>query len=229
MLDQPARTDITEHSIVIESADPIRQPPYQVYHAYRYQVAKEMERSAIIEFSDSNWVSPMILVKKKDDTLRMYVDFRRVNAVSQVDPYPMPRIDDLIDQVGGAAFLTTLDLTKGYWQVAMAEGDRVKTAFTTPFGLYRYQVMPFRLQGAPATFQRLMDKVLRGLSSLSAAYLDDIMIHSRTWEDHLFHVWAVLKDMLLAMVWSALNNPRSRQLSSSQDLQLKRTFTNSWV
>ena len=87
----------------------------------------------------------------------MCVDYRRLNGVSEVDAYYMPRIDDLIDRLGTAKFMTTLDLTRGYWQVPVAEDSRQHTTFTTPFGLYQFTVMPFGLQGAPATFQRMMD------------------------------------------------------------------------
>ena len=114
--------------------------------------------------------------------------YRRLNAVSQTDAYPMPRVDDLIDRLGGACFITTLDLSRGYWQVPVREEDRTKTAFTTPHGLFQFRVMPFGLQGAPATFQRRMDSLLRGLEAHTAAYLDDIVIYSSTWEGHLQHI-----------------------------------------
>ena len=96
----------------------------------------------------------------------------------------MPRIDDLIDELGGASFVTTLDLVKGYWQVPVREENRPKTAFSTPRGLFQFWMMPFGLQGAPATFQRMMGSLLRGLEGRTAAYLDDIVIYSTTWEQH---------------------------------------------
>lgn len=96
-----------------------------------------------------------------------------------MDAYPMPRIDDLIDQLGKAKFISTLDLTRGYWQVPLEKTARHKTAFSTPFGLYRFNVMPFGLQGAPATFQRLMDRVVQGLQDFTDAYLDDVIFSER--------------------------------------------------
>ena len=114
-------------------------------------------------------------------TLISYLLLRRLNGVSQSDAYPMPRIDELIDRLGGSKFITTLDLTRGYWQVPVTEADCHKTAFTTPFGLYQIKVMPFGLQGAPATFQRMMDRLIDGCDAFAAAYLDDLIIHSNTW------------------------------------------------
>lgn len=105
----------------------------------------------------------------------------------------MPRIDDLIDGLGRSHYISTLDLTKGYWQVPVAAEDRPKTAFVTPFGLFQFKVMPFGLQGAPATFQRLMDRVIAGLSDFTATYLDDVIIFSETWEKHLEHVRTTLQ------------------------------------
>ena len=113
-------------------------------------------------------------------------------GVAWSDAYPMPRVDKLIDSLGNASFITTLDLTRGYWQVPVEEKSRPLTAFATPFGLYQFRMMPFGLSGAPATFQRLMDRVLRGLESYSAAYLDDVVIHSTSWKEHLMHIRAVL-------------------------------------
>lgn len=154
-----------------------------------------MESNGIIERSSSEWAAPIVLVKKKDNTLRMCVDYRRLNAVSRADAYPMPRVDDLIDQLGKAKFITTLDLSRGYWQVPVEETSRPKTAFTTPFGLFQFRVMPFGLHGAPATFQRMMDELLRDLSSFAAAYLDDVVIHSATWPGHLQHIHAVMSKL----------------------------------
>ena len=105
----------------------------------------------------------------------------------------MPCIDDLIDTLGNAKFITALDLTRGYWQMPVAAGDQHKTAFTTPFGLFQFQVMPFGLNGAPASFQRMMDRVVDDLQDFVAAYLDDLIVHSNTCEDHLKHVRVIMQ------------------------------------
>ena len=194
--DTPGRTGMMQHPIETKDGQAVRLPPYRLPHAYRDTVRKEIDdmlEQGIIEPSTSAWSSPIVLVNKKDGSLRLCVDYRRLNEKSMVDAYPMPRIDDLIDRLGKAKFVTTLDLTKGYWQVPVVDGDRAKTAFTTPFGLYQFNVMPFGLQGAPATFQRLMDGVLRDLDQFSAAYLDDVIIFSETWEDHMLHLTTVFQ------------------------------------
>ena len=108
---------------------------------------------------------PIVLVKKKDSTLRLCVDYRRLNAVSQTDAYPMPRIDELIDRLGDAKFITTLHLSRGYWQVPVRKDDQHKTAFTTPYGLFQFRVKPLGLQGAPA---RMVDALLKDVGSFAA-------------------------------------------------------------
>ncbi len=127
--------------------------------------------------------------------MRFCVDYRRLNGVSEADAYPMPRIDEMIHRLGQAKFITTLDLTKGYWQVPLTEKAKAKTAFVTPFGLYHFNVMRIGLQGAPATFQRLMDQMLQGLEEFSAAYLDDVVIYSTSRKDHLSYLGQVLKQI----------------------------------
>ena len=162
---KPGQTNMAEHTINTNSK-PIRLPPYRIPYAYREAVAKElqeMKESGIIESSASEWAAPIVVVKKKDGNIRLCVDFRKLNAVTPIDAYPMPRTDELLDRLGKAKYITTLDLARGYWQVPMAEKDRPKTAFTTPSGLFQFRVMSFGLNGAPATFQRMMDTVIGGM------------------------------------------------------------------
>ncbi len=192
---RPGRTSLAEHTIDSGAAKPVKLPPYRLPHAYREEVQSELREmldTGMIEPSKSEWASPIVLVKKKDGTMRLCVDYRRLNSVTTADAYPMPRIDDLLDKLGQARYITTLDLARGYWQVPVAMRDRAKTAFTTPMGLYQFRVMPFGLSGAPATFQRMMDTLLRGTENFAAAYLDDLVVYSATWEDHCRHVRQVL-------------------------------------
>ena len=191
----PGCTNLTQHRIATGDASPIRLPPYHLPHAYRATVQQELEEmmaQGVIEQTTSEWAAPIVVVHKKDGAIRLCVDYRRLNAVSTIDAYPMPRIDDLIDLIGQAQFISTLDLTKGYWQVPVAEEDKAKTAFTTPFGLFQFRRMPFGLQGTPATFQRMMDRLLDGLRGFTGAYLDDLVVFSQSWEEHLHHLDSVL-------------------------------------
>ena len=119
----------------------------------------------------------MVIVKKKDGSNCICVDYRKLKAVTKFDAYPMPQSDELLDNIGQSKYLTTLDLAKGYWQVPMAEEDKGKTAFSSPLGLLQFTTMPFGLSGALATFQRLMDQVLRGTEAYAVVYLDDIIIY----------------------------------------------------
>ena len=105
----------------------------------------------------------------------------------------MPRIDDMIDALGKAKYITILDLTQGYWQVPMQDKSRPRTAFTTPFKLFQFRVMPFGLHGAPATFQHMMDQLLAECTDYAAAYLDDVVIHSTCWKEHIDHIRSVLQ------------------------------------
>ncbi|KAL2082602.1 hypothetical protein ACEWY4_022420 [Coilia grayii] len=146
----------------------------------------------VIEPSCSDWCSPVVLVPKRDGSIKFCIDFRQVNALSKVDPYPMPRIDELVERLGKAKYITTIDLSRGYWQVPLSPRAKEVTAFRTPFGLYHFNMMPFGLQGAPASFQRLMDRVLRGTHQFAAAYLDDVCIWSNSWEEHCRHLRQVL-------------------------------------
>ena len=200
MSNLPGKTELVEHRIETGDAKSVRLPPYRLPHAYRGIVKKEleeMEKYGIIEKSSSDWSSPIVLVKKKDGTLRFCIDFHRLNSVSKTDAYPMPRVDDLLDQLGQARFVSMLDLTKRYWQVPVEKTAQAKTAFRTPFGLYQFRRMPYGLQGAPSTFQRMMDSLLVGMQDFAAAYLDDLVIFSRSWPEHLLHLRQVLQKLIL--------------------------------
>eukprot|EP00731_Ephydatia_muelleri_P015652 Em0009g76a len=152
-----------------------------------------MLQQGIIEPSGGAWASPIVLVRKKDGSYRFCVDFRRLNSITKKDVHPLPRIDDALDTLSGSKWFSTLDLASGYWQVEMDPADKEKTAFITPFGLHQFRVMPFGLTNAPSTFQRLMSTVLAGLSWVTClVYLDDIIIFSRTVEDH----WQRLTEVL---------------------------------
>ncbi|KAL6417073.1 hypothetical protein ACFW04_013013 [Cataglyphis niger] len=147
----------------------------------------EMEAAGIIEPSTSAWSSPVVLVKKKDGKYRFCIDFRKVNDATEKDAYPLPQVTATLEKLRGAKYLSTLDLKQGYWQVPLESKSRPITAFTIPGrGLYQFKVMPFGLHSAPATFQRLLDKIISpALEPNVFVYLDDIIIISKTFDDHL--------------------------------------------
>ncbi|KAK8787622.1 hypothetical protein V5799_022601 [Amblyomma americanum] len=151
-----------------------------------------MLQRGIIQPSASPWSSPVVLVKK-DGSIRFCVDYRRLNKITRKDVYPLPRIDDALDCLQGTEFFSSLDLRSGYWQVPMAESDRPKTAFVTPGGLYEFNVMPFGLCNAPATFERMMDNILRGLKwTVCLCYLDDVVVFSPDFPTHLKRLRQIL-------------------------------------
>ena len=141
----------------------------------------EMLTGGQIEPNDSHWSSPVVLVTKKDGGTQFCVDYRRLNGATVKDAYPLPRIDDTLDMLAGKQWFSTLDLASGYWQVSLSQEARIKTAFATHSGLFQFKVMPFGLCNAPATFERLMDRVLQGLRwSRCLVYLDDIISFGST-------------------------------------------------
>ena len=191
------QTGAVRHTINTGIATPIRQQPRRLPPHYRKEAKRlldEMLHRNIIQRSASPWASPIVLVKKKDGSFRFCVDYRKVNNVTKKDAYPLPHVNDTLDTLAGSEWFTTLDLLCGYWQVQMEESDREKTAFITQEGLFEFQVMPFGLSNAPATFQRLMDLILAGLQwSHCLVYLDDVIILGKTFHDHLSHLEIVFQ------------------------------------
>ncbi len=137
-------------------------------------------------------------MEKKDGGDRFCVDFRKLNQVAKFDAYPMPRIGEVFESIGSSTIVTTLDLASGYWQIPLAPSAREKTAFTTPFGLFEFNVMPFGLHNAPATFQRMMNHLLRDCQGFARACIDDVAVFSRSWEEHLGHHQQVFSRLQMA-------------------------------
>ncbi|KAG6935318.1 hypothetical protein G0U57_015158, partial [Chelydra serpentina] len=178
------------------NAHPIRAQPYRVAPHAKTAIEREVQdmlQMGIIRPSSSAWASPVVLVPKPDGEIRFCVDYRKLNAVTCPDNYPMPRTDELLEKLGRAQFISTLDLTKGYWQVPLDESAKERSAFITHVGLYEFNVLPFGLRNAPATFQKLVDSLLAGLGESAVAYLDDVAIFSDSWAEHLEHLQKVFE------------------------------------
>lgn len=194
--DVPKRTHLMKHSLKTSTEVPIQMKPYPIPYALQDKVKRELQQMmdlGIIEETDSPYSAPVVLIKKKDNSLRFCVDFRELNKITVFDPRPMPRIDAILNKISKAKFISKLDLTKGYWQVPLDDDAKRKSAFVTPFGHFSFTVMPFGMVNAPATFVRLVSKVLTGLEDFTEAFIDDIGIYSNTWEEHLEHLGTVFE------------------------------------
>ena len=182
-------TTLIEHEIDTGDAKPVKQNAYRANPRNKVLIKKEVDemlKRGIIEPSLSPWSSPVVMVPKKNGKMRFCIDYRGLNGLTKKDNHPLPRIDELLDKFQGSKWFTSIDLKAGFWNVPIKLEDREKTAFITSEGLYQFKVMPFGLCNAPATFQRCMHKVIGNLIYTKApVYLDDINIHSRTFEQHL--------------------------------------------
>ena len=183
------RTDLIKHTIDTGTNKPFKQQLRRHPMAYLPIIdehVEEMVAHGIVEPTTSPWSSNVVLVRKQDGSLRFCVDFRTLNNLTFKDSYPLPRIDTCFDALGGAKYFSTLDLRSGYWQVQLDKESSEKTAFVTRKGVYKFNVLAFGLSNAPAIFQRLMDLVLAGLTwQICLAFLDDIIVMSETFEQHL--------------------------------------------
>ena len=189
-------THVAEHTIETGETRPIYQANRRLPYATRQAALDERDKmlgEGVIEPSSSPWCSPILLVKKKDGSVRFCVDLRKVNEVTLKDRYPLPNISECLDTLAGSKWFCTLDLTSGYWQVPLRKEDRPKTAFSVGGGLYQFTVMPFGLCNAPSTFERMMDMVLVGLVwEECMVYLDDVIVFGEDFDKtlgHLAHVF----------------------------------------
>ena len=189
-------TETVKHKIRTTDDIPVTQPyrriPPSQYQEVKDHIQKLLDNSVIKE-SHSNYASPIVLVRKKNGSLRLCVDYRKLNSKTVRDCFPLPRICESLDSLNGAKWFTTLDLASGFNQVAVSEDDKHKTAFITPFGLFEYNRMPFGLCNAPATFQRLMQSCLNDqIFQILLVYIDDIIVFSETYDEHLSRLDRVL-------------------------------------
>ena len=190
------QTSLVQHTIETEGL-PIKQRPYRTSPENKQEIerqVKEMCDLGLVEPSLSPWASPVVLVKKKDGSMRFCVDYRKLNAVTKKDSFPLPLINDVLDSLHGTNYFTTLDMKSGYFQIQLDPATKEKTAFVTHNDLLHFKVLPFGLTNSPATFQRLMGHILRGLEYTCALiYIDDTIIFSKTVDEHLGHIEEVFK------------------------------------
>ena len=193
------KTNVHTHHIDTGDAKPIRQRPYRTSPTIAKEIQSQtdtMLKNSIIEPSSSEWQSPVVMVKKKTGDYRFAVDYRKLNEVTRKIHYPIPRIDDVFDKLGDKqpTWFSTLDLASGFWQIPLDPNTKEKTAFVTNTGeQYQFRVLPFGMANAPATYQMVLNKVLQGLSwEILMCYIDDIIIFSNTFSEHLEHISMVL-------------------------------------
>ena len=194
--DQPGATSMIQHKIVLKSDQPVRIKAFPLPYSVRSDLNKdiaEMLEMGIIQESTSPYASPVVIVKKKDGSNRICVDYRNLNKITVADPEPMTTVHDLMQSIGSdARFFTKIDLSKGYWQIAVCADDIPKTAFVTPDGHYEFLRMPFGLINSGATLVRGLRQLLGDIEDVES-YVDDILIHSESWSSHRVAVEKVLQ------------------------------------
>ncbi|WVZ96439.1 hypothetical protein U9M48_042077 [Paspalum notatum var. saurae] len=193
----PPERDIEFSIELVPGTAPIYKKAYIISGVELLEVKKQIDElleKGFIRKSTSPWASPVLLTEKKDGTLRMCVDYRGLNAITVKNKYPLPRIEDLFDQLKGACVFSKIDLRSGYHQLRIRPSDIPKTAFISRYGLYEYTVMSFGLTNAPAFFMYMMNSVfMEYLDKFVVIFIDDILIYSKTEEEHEEHLRLVLQ------------------------------------
>ncbi|GKE38498.1 putative reverse transcriptase domain-containing protein [Tanacetum coccineum] len=181
---------------LIPGAAPVARAPYRLAPSEMKELSKQLQElleKGFIRPSSSPWGAPVLFVKKKDGSFRMCIDYRELNKLTIKNRYPLPRIDDLFDQLQGSSVYSKIDLRSGYHQLRIREEDIPITAFRTRYGHYEFQVMPFGLTNAPAVFMDLMNRVCKPyLDKFVIVFIDDILIYSKTKEEHDRHLKTIL-------------------------------------
>ena len=191
----PGLTNLGEHDIKLLNKEPIKSKPYPLPHALRGEVTKEVQKMidlGVVEPSSSPYASPIVMVKKKDGSIRFWCDYRKLNQVTVTDAEPIPDQEEIFAKLARDKYFTKIDLAKGYWQVPLTDNAKELTAFVTSDGLFQFLTMPFGLVNAPASFSRIMRDLLRGLSNVDN-FIDDILIHTATFEEHIVILREVLE------------------------------------
>lgn len=195
---KPGNTKILEMEIDVMTTSPINLPPYRVPDRLKEEVKKEilqLKADGIIEASTAVWSAPIVPVLKPSGAIRLCVDYRRLNSVTIQQHHYIPELSDILNEVGHSSVLSKLDLAQGFHQIPMAEQSKDITTFVSPFGRWRFIRMPFGLKNAPATFQRAMEKVLAPCEGFASCYIDDVLVYSKDWDEHLLHLENVFKEL----------------------------------
>lgn len=185
--DIPGTTHLVEHDIQLSTTEPLRIKGYPIPFHSQPVVKEEVEKMlelGVIEPSNAPFASPIVIIRKKDNSIRFCIDFRKLNRVTVFDAEPMPNMEEMFARLSKYRYFSKIDLSKGYWQVPLAEHAKPMTAFETSQGLFQFRKMPFGLVNAPATFCRLMRKVLKDLDH-SDSFIDDILVSTVTWPEHV--------------------------------------------
>ena len=189
LTDLPGNTQLAECEIAQEDGKPVFVKQYPLPHSKVETVKSEVEsmlKMGVIEPATSPYNAPVVLVQKKDGTVRFCIDYRKINQATKFDAEPLPDIDHLFTKLSGKKYFTKIDLAKGFWQIPVKEEDKQKTAFNTPSGQFQWVKMPFGLKNAGAVFSRMMRKLLQPLDQSKVVnFMDDIMVATETWEEHL--------------------------------------------
>ena len=179
-----------QHDIKLNENTPISQKPYRTPFAKEKVINESIQKMLemkVVEHSDSDWSSPNFLVKKSDGSERFCVDYRKLNDVTIKDRFPMPSIESKLNKLYGCKFFTSLDCTSGYRQISVSERAKQLIAFASTQGLFTFNYMPFGLCNAGATFQRVIEKIIKGVDN-STAYIDDLLTFSGSFDKHLEHL-----------------------------------------
>ena len=208
----PGLPPIREIDFTIEllpGTAPISIAPYRMTPAELGELKTQLQElldKGFVRPSVSPWGAPVLFVKKKDGSMRMCIDYRRLNQVTIKNKYPLPRIDALFDQLQGASFFSKIDLRSSYHQLRVREADVLKTAFRTRYGHYEFLVMPFGLTNAPAVFMALMNKIfVEYLDQFVVVFIDDILVYSKTKEEHEEHLRIALQLLRENQLYAKLN------------------------
>ncbi|MCO5555515.1 hypothetical protein L7F22_009060 [Adiantum nelumboides] len=192
----PKRGDDDHRIDLIPGSSPLKWPPYRVSQAQQEEIMRqvnELVQKGMVRPSSSPFCSLVVLVHKKDGSYRMCVDYRALNNLTVKNQFQVPRIEDLFDKLQGSTYLSRIDLKSGYHQIQIVPEDIHKTAFRTTFGLYEFLVMSFGLTNAPATFNRMMERIFRVHRAYTGVFFDDIIVYSKSLEEHKVHLKAVFQ------------------------------------